>query len=468
MFVTCLSVMVAGYSVARFKLTLVNDFFLLVVYAEIVIYLHIAPTLWQFELPDDMQTEYVVLQAAAVLLFEIPLLWLYGRLSRASRAVSRYRPCVLVNKRKQLILALGAFCLSCAFLVVALNEDVFFMRIGYEGAVQAILNLTLGQFVVYRMFGLAGAFLVTVLTASILVQRNSTRRAVGQRRFVFWLTAFVAVVLFLYQGFNSRLHVAVVALVLTGTVLALTQISLKSKKGLLLGVATAFVIWYGFHFAINARNMISDSRLSIRVIDPFLSWEQPDELSDWRFRLNGIDLMARIAPYAEHEGFANGEAWRGFVTILVGQVTFGSLVSTQDVAAYKAVFAGSPKKYLIDRYLGADWIDHPSCLLTDLYGNFGLCGFPLGAIAVACLCFYIRRAFGPGRSPVAMIVAPYVAFHLLIFEQEFAVLVSGLINTLPALFCILISNPFIIEKPVPDPAPVHSLGLRNTTEASAR
>lgn len=425
------------------RLTLAVDFFFLVLYAEILVYLHIAPTLWMASLAEDAQWNYSVLQAAALVLFELPMLWLYFRFSKRrlkSRAITNS---LLVDERKQLLLAIATLSLCIAFLFVALRHDIFYIRLGYEGTIDALLGLSLPEYVAYRLFGLAGAFLVCMLVISLLIRGRSPESSTARQGQVTVrrLTVAVGVVFLLYQGFNSRLHTAVAVLVVLGAIISLGNISLISRKGLLLSAVTGLLFWYGYHFALNVRYMYVNGTLGIGAANPFVSWEAPSDVDDWRFRLNGIDLMARITPAAEREGFAEGAAWKGIALVLVGQMSLGTVVSSADVAAYKADFLGSPKKYLMDRYLGEDWVDIPSCLLTDIYGNFGLYGFPVAAILVACMCAFVRRALSVASSPLAVILSAYLAFHLLMFEQELATLLSGLITTLPALFAVLLVNP---------------------------
>src|SRR5262249_7422784 len=141
----------------------------------------------------------------------------------------------------------------------------------------------------------------------------------------------------------------------------------------------------------------------------------------------------------------------GFLLVMAGQLTLGTVISSEEVATYKTGFLSSPKKILMDRYLEGDWIDYPSCMLTDLYGNFGLLGLPIGAVIISWAGGLARRAFTERGSPASVVVALYVVFHLLLFEQELAVFFSSLVNTLPVLFLVILLNPMVAERRVSGP-----------------
>lgn len=442
--VTALSVAIPVVGILRRRISITSDCVFLILYAQIIVYLHLAPTLWAVDLGADVRSSYLYLQTASLLLFELPALWMYVKLSRRNGRTGPPYPHdvpLIVNGRRQLLLALGTATLSVAFYYVATSQGIFFMRIGYGEAVSALLNLSLPEFVAYRLFALAGAFLICVLIASLLIERRtgSVRR---HRKLVTALTVGVCGVFLLYEAFNSRLFIVMALLFIAAVFMLIGGWRPRSLTGVLVGSVLVLAAWYGYHIALNARNVLGTGSFRSAIFNPFLSWDVPDEANDWRFRLNGIDLMARITPAARREGFAMGAAWKGFAVILIGQVTLGSVVSSSEVADYKADFAGSPKKYLMDRYLGLDLVDYSSCLLTDLYGNFGLVGFPVGAVVVSVLCAFVRRGMNVCASPLLLIVALYITFHLLSFEQEFAVLVSSCVNTLPAFLFVVLLNPF--------------------------
>jgi hypothetical protein len=441
--------------VGRIKLS--TDYFFLILCAEIVIYLHLAPTVWAPQISTELQGLYFKLQLAAIVLFEIPFFWLYLRFARHRRGSgSREAPRMSISGPRLLRLALLAALLCAAFSYVAFTNDIFFMRIGWQAAVEALLKLTLPEFVAYRLFALAGAFLIGVLIIAIVFQRRQ-REGIAHNGLVLILTAFTTIIFFTYEAFNARLRTAMAVCIVVGILIMVGRIPVLSRKGLVVGGLSLVVVWYGLRVATNARNILPQGGAESAIFNPFLSWE-PDEETEfdvWSFRLNGIDLMARMTPAAEQEGFAKGEAWRGFALVMVGQLTLGSVVSSDEVARNKESFLVSPKKYLLDRYVEDNRIDYPSCLLTDLYGNFGLLGFPIGALVVAWACSLVRRGFSETGSPVSVVMALYVVFPLLFFEQELAVFASNLINTLPVLLLVILMNPMVAVRRVPDPLRMH-------------
>lgn len=434
-------------------LRLSRDYFFLIVYAEIVIYLHLAPTLWAFQISSELQGLYFELQLAAIFLFEIPILWLYHHFSKRDRVVSSGEaPRMYVSSARLLRLALLAAILCAAFSYVAFTNGIFFMHIGWEEALQALLKLTFPEFVAYRLFALSGAFLIGVLIVSIMNQRRQRGKA-SFKSLVLILTGSTTVIFFTYEALNARLRTAMAVCMVVGILIMVGRIPVFSRRGLLVGGLSLIAAWYGIRVAINARQILPQRGAASAIFNPFLSSETDEEteFDDWRFRLNGIDLMARMTPAAEQEGFANGEAWSGFALVMIGQLTLGSVVSSDEVAKNKESFLVSPKKYLLDRYVEDNRIDYPSCVLTDLYGNFGLVGFPIGAVVVAWACGLVRRGFSQTGSPLSVVVALYVVFPLLFFEQELAVFVSSLVNTLPVLFLVILMNPMVAVRRASSP-----------------
>jgi len=156
-------------------------------------------------------------------------------------------------------------------------------------------------------------------------------------------------------------------------------------------------------------------------------------------RLDCIDLMQRIEPSLSRSGYELGAAWKVPAFIALTQFVVPSASEE-----YKRTGRTTAKSYLLERHTDLDPGDYYSCSLTDLFGNFGIAGFPFGAGLLA-LAFAMTRRLMSGRVPIlgnhAYWLGLLLAAHLITFEQEFSTYLFGWIRYLPAALAVILINP---------------------------
>jgi hypothetical protein len=228
-----------------------------------------------------------------------------------------------------------------------------------------------------------------------------------------------------------------------GVVLYVGKIRLPSYRRVLVVVLGVLAMAYILRTALNVRATYLEAQgLTPEMFNPLrdLTREAPGPFSDlntdMRYRLSGIDLMARMTPSAQMEGFARGDAWWGAI-----YVTFAQFLGRGAVQEIKASFMSSPKAYLMRRYTTMRDIDYQSCWLTDVYGNFRFYGFPFLGIVMGLCWLWITRGVSRPSSPVALFLGLYFATHFLRFEQEFATIALEWIRTVPVLLLVLFVSP---------------------------
>lgn len=416
------------------RIDIYGDYFFFLLYAQLIIYLHLAPTLWASEINDfKVRGLYVLLQFGCIFLFELPFLWIYLRVKRRLMAnpVASHSAWIF-NARDCLRLAALAFILAVAFFGIAESRGILFTRLGEKEKLLSFLSLGPGQFAAYRMFQLTGSFLVCVLAAARLKSKTCTHRSL-----TWLLTLCVAGIYFLQAIINSREESLVFLALLLGTILYLGKTQSLSRRALWLGLIGALGGMYVLRTSEGFRQAYAEEgRIEWRLLNPFISRSGPED-TDLRLRLNGIDLMAEIMPAAEREGFAKGDAWKGMAVVALFQY-FGSKAAVE----YKESYLASPKAYLIQRYTNLGTVDYFSCILTDAYGNFGLLGFPMVALVLAWCCAYSTVAIARPSTPATLVLGLFLAAHMLSFDQQFSELLLGWVKKTPVLMAVLVVNPW--------------------------
>jgi hypothetical protein len=159
-------------------------------------------------------------------------------------------------------------------------------------------------------------------------------------------------------------------------------------------------------------------------------WGQPP------WRLNGVDLMARITPAAQTQGYAAGKAW-----YYVGYAFLGQFFSRSAVEEFKLNRLDDPKIYLLRRYTSFDPLDWPVSVVTDGYGNFGVAGLVMVAVALGLVYGLASRAIAEKASGLAATVGIFMISQSLSFEQLSGVWLLGLPRAVPALILVLLIGP---------------------------
>jgi hypothetical protein len=160
-------------------------------------------------------------------------------------------------------------------------------------------------------------------------------------------------------------------------------------------------------------------------------------------RLDCVDLIQRMEPSLARSGYEFGAAWR--VPAFIALTQFVAPSASEE---YKRTARTTAKSYLLERHTELDPGDYYSCALTDLFGNFGIAGFPFGA-GVLGLAFVVTRRVMRGGVPIlgnhGYWIGLLLVAHLLSFEQESATFLFGWIRYLPAAVAVFLINPVTVS-----------------------
>lgn len=435
---TALPPMVLAAAWSGGLLRLRRDFLFLLLFAQSCLYLHLGPTLCVSDVSPNEADLYVLLESAALLAFELPFLFLY---IFAVREIREERPPSLeVRPASAVVFLAVAAIASLTFLAVVFQQDMLFRRVGGEALAIRHVDMPPLSFVIYRGMLAAGPFFcgLTFLIAA-LAPAGALRSASRAVTFLFWLV-FLGVTLP-----NSRLETARVLAFTGGLYLLYLDRTLGGRTlATLARVAGVLVLGlYTYRVAANARAEYSPSDpVPIRVFNPFHSPGVPDDYAlGWR--LNGVDLMAQLTPLADARGYAWGRAWA-----VPAFLSVGGLVDPDRTRQLKLSLATTAKSYLMNEYTWIRTDDYYSCMLTDAYGNFGMLGFPLVALALAFTTAAVTWGIFRCRSSLGVLASLLFALHAIQFEQEFIVLLTfWLKGVVPLLAFVSLVNPFHARRP---------------------
>jgi len=419
------------------KLRYVRDYFFLILVAQVLIYLHFAPSVAAREVDSALRLQYATLQLWAIVLLEVPLYLVYLSLrvrlarSRSVGSSTLARP----SGRKSVALVVGASVGALAFLVIALRYDLLFRRIG-ETLAPAQLAVPMSQFVLYRLF-IEGA---PVIFGSILLCYFAARHT-GSRKVQLVCLGGLFVVGLVYGWFlllNTRLGTIRFVLIVVGLTLYWRSAARTvARIPLAQAAALVLVLAYCVKVIETVRHKHEPGEPSLRLayFNPLYSYGESLETKT-STRLNGIDFMAQMTPAAKADGFAHGQAW-----VVPVFLTFGQFFARDVADQYKLSLMTNAKSYLMVRYTPIVSSDPFSCMLTDAFGNFGLAGFALVAIVLALIHAMCGAVLISPRSGGGLILSLFVLTHAFYFEQEFILLLIGWVKVLPVAAALLVANP---------------------------
>jgi hypothetical protein len=200
-------------------------------------------------------------------------------------------------------------------------------------------------------------------------------------------------------------------------------------------------ILYGLRIVENVRSdYIVGQGINVRQFSPTTTVATPPE-TPVAFRLNGLDLMARMTPMALSHGYSWGKSWWPSFVVQFGQV-FNPALANQ----YKLAGATEPKWYLMRDYRVASLPDYPSSSLTDLYGNLGPFGLPLAGVVYALLLAMTTRWLRRG-SAFQLSLALFLLIDLTYFEGSFIGLALRWVRYAPAVLLLIALIPLRRELP---------------------
>jgi hypothetical protein len=384
-------------------------------------------------------------------LFELPLLWLYLKLRPAAK---RATVTIAPTTRGEAAFPLFSLILSVTFILLATTSNTFYLWYGNEENLRRLSAMPLAEFVIYKT-AIMGGYLIGSLLLILL--------AVTKRRFRFLveISCLLCIgIFFVRQMTNSRsLSLMTIALLLGVPHVLASGRALPPKWRVRWWhvLAGTLIGYYSFAVVTNFRIFYPrEGTFSLGMLNPLQRVEE--DLNPNRevwMRLNGIDLIARIRLGSEGQFLALGEAWRIPAYVIAWQ-----MFDREGVSEYKNSFQASPKRYLMLRYTDLKYVDYPSCLLTDVYGNFGFLGFPFAALLISWMLARVSVWLYQPASASQVVMAIVFIMLLLQFESEFINIIVGWVRLVPLLCFVFALRPFRVVKRVPG-AGVQLEGVRS-------
>lgn len=412
-----------------------RDVFLLLVYAQSIIYIDIAPTLASSDVNAAMQARYVWVQAFVLGLFQLPLILLYCATMRRRRRrygdertfdVSRWR--------------LATFVVVCtlhgiAYFVIAAKYGLLYRRVADElPTIQ--LSMSLVELAIYRSFIELGPFLIA---AQLVLLRTHPPMSRG----VAWTSraglAITTLLFLAYAMVNSRLYSIMVIAMLLGVVSVTSSGERRLRPTTILAIMIAGLGCLYVIRVVNGVRASFASGRSLASLDNFLPFSSarsstPDD--EYRWRLNGVDLIAMIADNVEAQGPAMGSAWA--VPFIL---SLDPIVKTPFTTEAKRASLTTAKTWLLLRYAGVSKADYYSCMLSDAYGNFAVFGFLFAAAIVGVVLATATAALRWSSAPAALLFAIFALERILPFEQGLETILFGWLKLVPFVIAFLLIFP---------------------------
>ncbi|HEU4559528.1 MAG TPA: hypothetical protein VFS20_16880, partial [Longimicrobium sp.] len=184
-------------------LDLRRDLVLLLMYGQVVTYMHLGPSAAAVGLESEVLARYVSVSWWTVLAFDIPFVALSVYLRRRWQHHGP-APALTVSRGRALLFLAGSVALGVGYVVAAVRNGLLYRRIGHLGLADRQLQMSLLDFAFYRTFIEFGLFLVLFC---VVMVRRATGVSAATRRL---LNAALVVVVGLYLSYaliNSRLGV---------------------------------------------------------------------------------------------------------------------------------------------------------------------------------------------------------------------------------------------------------------------
>jgi hypothetical protein len=446
-----LSALVLLSFLTRRTIRLPRDFFVVTLYVQSFVYLQLAPALYlqsdtpvgPIEPPDgELRAMYHWMQLACVILFQWPLLAVYGRSTSARRRQSLPLSGGSTRPARVVLFSLATTGFGVAYLYQAVSSGLLLLPRDNASLPAFFAGLPFYEFALNRLYTYSGLFLSGVLLAIALRREHSfLPRFVAAGAFLTCFSVWSVQALL-----NARSQAVIGMLLIIGVWFAeIHRRSLLTRGNALrirvAMVAAAMSVVYVGVVAHNIRyGFVAEGGFVARMLSPvpaysaFSGAEDPWGQPPWR--LNGVDLMARITPAALSDGYASGEAWKYTAYALLGQ-----FISRSAVEEFKLNRLVDPKIYLLRRYTSFDPLDWPVSILTDGYGNFGPVGLVMVALVLGLVYGLGSLAMTEGASGVSAAVGIFVISQSLLFDQLFGNWLFGLPRAIPALALVLLIRP---------------------------
>jgi hypothetical protein len=475
------------WALLKRRLDLRRDLLFLAFYAQAFLYVQYGP--WDYMRRSSesaaLGPAYDVLAILSLVLFNGLFLaaYLFARGGGAAEGSG-----FSVKPRTFTFLNVALLGFAAGFWSIAIRSELVFRRIG-NTIIPKQLTLRLFEFIVYRSYSEGVWFLACVVFAGLVVG-GARLSALGRTLAVANLAS-----IYLYLVINSRVGLGLALgllvglwallwrgsgaylprLAITGASAALILLySTSTTERIRVGFGqTGDVTWRAFlpglsleerraaakipgihrrptpaagetaEGAEGEEEIIGGSSNIGEAVSGMLLYRAAVE-TPLSLRLNGIDLMARMKPALEAEGYAWGKAWEAPIALI-----YLPILDPAEARRMKMSFDIAAKSYLLRKYTDIDTPDYFSSMLTDAYGNFGVAGIALVGLALGGIVGLSVRGITRPRHAYAPVLALFAVSHLFQFEQEFVTAMFLWIKKLPFLAAMLVVNPFVVRRDEP-------------------
>lgn len=434
LFIVFLPVFFLGKSTLRVK----EDYFFIFFIFFGFIYIFFAPALTYIS--GDTENPSVVeiyheIQFFLGLFFLLPLIISY-RLIKNKFFISQPKKLIFFLSEKKLIFFCIFFILyEILFIILALKNNMYFRRIGTDEIAYFISQLDIFTLTILRTHDLI--ILPAIVILALLISELKIRKFLFIRNLAY-ITYFILVCSFIiFSIMNSRLQLVFLVIALYYCRLTAANVSVKISGGV--SVFLLGSLFYGLIIISNVRNYGIDSEV-LNILNPvsFITDQNTTAFNklEWKQRLDCVELIANMNDSLQRQGYEWGLAWENPLI-----ATFGSLAGYGLAAELKAIGLTSAKSFLIEMHTDIGLKDYPSCIVTDLWGNFWVYGLPIASILISYIFVLLRYGLTNPSSPAILIVSIVFALYFVIFEKEFFDWVIGWVKLIPGIVVLVILNP---------------------------
>lgn len=415
-------------------LKLKRDFFFIFFILQGIIYTFVIPMIAVDKYGPVVQTYYVEQQYWILMAFFAPMILLYRwMVSRVQCRAIAFEP---MGRHTVLLWVAFLILFEVLFLHADFETGLIFRRIGTYEAAERQASLSLWDLGIIRSHDFAVLPILGYLMAIQSRFHFSDRIGLPARRILLTTMLFIGIVYFMTLLFNSRLMLTLGSIYLFGVWVVFSGTPIRRIYNRLLiilvvigaGMIITFNLRY-FNFAHDPLWKVFDPTYSFKLLD------HADKEREWVDRLDGIFLMQALdSGGLKCRGYVLGDAWEIPVKIILAQ-----FMDPQQSQEYKRTGLTTAKSYLMERYTDLVPGDAPSCLLTDVYGNFGVMGFLLAAFfSAGAYALLTHMIFRGGNQTV--LIAMFLLMHIMVFEMSFIEYLIGWVRWMPVLGVLLIIN----------------------------
>jgi hypothetical protein len=385
------------------SLPLKKNLLLFFVLAQAFVYCFAAPSYVAYEQQlagTELGAWYAYAQALCLLVF-LPVCLLIYRITgkRAPRNRGRVSPCV--NGKMLPLFAIFSCGGAVGYLMILAAFGLLFRRIGHNALAAEYLQLPTLVFLFIRTFD---RLLLSLILINYLCARFSSTPSQKRLSVAAFLTTLL--VQLMVAGINSRSEL-INTFALLAIVHFLSEAYERKRSAVrvpIRAIAIVSTCLIGLVFTMKFREQWQGTvRGTLNAVVNDAS-ETREEIAGAIYkvatRLDGVDLIARMGPSLQDDGFSYGRSW--YPSVLV---TFGYLWDPEGARSIKANLATTPKYYLMYEYAGINEPDYQSCILTDAYGNLGIAGIALAAIVLGFNASAVSRTLASPQSRVGLIFA---------------------------------------------------------------